>query len=382
MLEAVMYVQFHILGTASARPASRRQVSGSLFACEDGIAVVDAGEGFQTRYAEHRKLLKNLNPPSSLRAARIDAVCLTHGHLDHTWGLLPWLQTMALDRRTRPLLVVGPTSSEVLSALIEGQPVPESAPPAELARQIRSWQTLGATKEGLGFEIRWVLGDVNANTWVELEATSVKAKPLPSLPQPGAWKDVRIVPLATRHTVPSCAWMFESKEKKGAFNRLKAAELRLTREQQTELGQGRDVVADDGEVLTAASFRGPSTRPHRFVISGDTAEQAPGLLDLDGVDVLVHEATFMEDTADHAQEHLHSTAQGATRTALACGANHLVLTHFSARIKDANLSLLEAEAAAEGSGLNISFASDGDRIQLHPNGKMVHWSKSENGWTA
>jgi ribonuclease Z len=163
---------------------------------------------------------------------------------------------------------------------------------------------------------------------------------------------------------------------------LKAAELRLSKEQQTELGQGRDVTLDNGEVLLASSFRSESIRPHRFVISGDTAEQAPGLIELEGVDVLVHEATFLEDTKDHATEHLHSTATGAVRTALACGARHLVLTHFSARIKDANMSLSEANKVGEGSPLSITFANDGDRVHLHTNGHVTHRSWSQNGWTA
>ena len=140
-------LELHILGTASARPASQRQVIGSLISCEDGLAVIDAGEGFQTRYADHRKRLKAQSPPVSLRAAKIDAVCLTHGHLDHTWGLLPWLQTMALDRREKPLLIIGPTSSDTLEALYAGQPIPPTAPPAELARQMQSWHSLGSTSE-------------------------------------------------------------------------------------------------------------------------------------------------------------------------------------------------------------------------------------------
>ena len=375
-------LELHILGTASARPASQRQVSGSLIACEDGIAVIDAGEGFQSRYADHRKRLKTQSPPVSLRAAKIDAVCLTHGHLDHTWGLLPWLQTMALDRREKPLLIIGPTSSDTLAALCAGEPIPPEAPPAELARQMQSWHSLGATSEGLGYKVRWILGDVVADTWIELNPETGASTSLDAMPQPAGWKQVKIVPLATTHTVPSCAWMFESKEKSGKFNRLKAAELRLSKEQQTELGQGRDVTLDDGEVLQAASFRGESIRPHRFVISGDTAEQAPGLTALEGVDVLVHEATFLEDTKDHATEHLHSTATGAVRTALACDARHLVLTHFSARIKDGSIPLSEANKAGEGLPLNISLASDGDRVHLHPNGHVTHRAWSQNGWTA
>ena len=48
-------MELHILGTSSARPTGSRQVSGSLVQCEDGIMVIDAGEGFQTRYAMQRK---------------------------------------------------------------------------------------------------------------------------------------------------------------------------------------------------------------------------------------------------------------------------------------------------------------------------------------
>ena len=45
-----MAIDVHVLGTASARPTPDRAVSGSLVKGPDGIAVIDAGEGFQTRY--------------------------------------------------------------------------------------------------------------------------------------------------------------------------------------------------------------------------------------------------------------------------------------------------------------------------------------------
>ena len=378
----MIWLELHILGTASARPAGARDVSGSLHSCEDGIAVIDAGEGFQIRYAQQRKRLKLHTPTGSLRAARIDVVCLTHGHLDHTWGLLPWLQTMSLDRRTRPLLIVGPTSTEVLDALTDGRAIPESAPPAELARQMQSWHSLGATSTQLGYEVRWILGDVQADSWIELDPTSQTAAQIPSLPQPQGWRHVNIVPLATTHTVPSCAWMFETKEKAGKFNRLKAAELRLTTAQQTELGQGRDITLANGESLAASSFRSAAIEPRRLVVSGDTAEQAPGITALSAVDVIVHEATFLDDTKDHATEHLHSTATGATRTALSCGANHLVLTHFSARIKDPTVPLDEAKKEDANNSLTISVAKDGDRILLGSSGQTTHLSWTGDGWAA
>ena len=155
-----MRIELHILGTSSARPTGKRQVSGSLVQCEDGIVVIDAGEGFQTRFAAQRKRLKTHETGVSLRAAKIHAVCLTHGHLDHTWGLLPWMHTMSLDKRETPLLILGPTSPEVFDSLKDGKGVPDSAPSAELARQIKAWQSLGGTSEELSYSVRWVLGDV------------------------------------------------------------------------------------------------------------------------------------------------------------------------------------------------------------------------------
>ena len=83
-----MSIEVHILGTSSARPTSIRQVSGSLISCQDGIAIVDAGEGFQSRFAIQRKRMKTYET-YHLKSSKVSVLCLTHGHLEHTWGVLP-----------------------------------------------------------------------------------------------------------------------------------------------------------------------------------------------------------------------------------------------------------------------------------------------------
>ena len=129
-----MALDVHVLGTASARPTPDRAVSGSLVKGPDGIAVIDAGEGFQTRYGKQRRRLKAHSLGETLKPRDVDVLAFTHGHLDHTWGTLPWLQSMDLENRPQPLLILGPTSSAALNALLDGTAMPDDIPPADLAR--------------------------------------------------------------------------------------------------------------------------------------------------------------------------------------------------------------------------------------------------------
>ena len=129
-------MELHILGTASARPTSTRNVSGSVLSTEEGLVVIDAGEGFQIRYSAQRGLMKRSDQTASLRPHKIAVIALTHGHLDHTWGLLPFLQTLALDGRKHPLMICGPTSQSILDALETNgfdAEVPENIPSADLS---------------------------------------------------------------------------------------------------------------------------------------------------------------------------------------------------------------------------------------------------------
>ena len=373
-----MTIEVHILGTSSARPTSIRQVSGSLISCRDGIAVVDAGEGFQSRFATQRKRMK-LFETYHLKSSRVAVLCLTHGHLDHTWGVLPWLQSMALDNRNQSLLVIGPTTDGAIDAMLSGQPLPRDTPQSDLSVQYRFWHQLGGISSNLGYEVRWVLGAVNSNRWIEFTSQG-KVVELSEMPQPEGWRHNRIKPIPTVHTIPSCAWQLSSKLKKGKFNRSRAIELGLNEDEKAELAAGADV-NKNGELLLSKDFRGEDVRPLSVIISGDTAEMAPNLTSVGGCNLLIHEATFLDDFAQHAQDYLHSTASGAARTAIACGANHLVLTHYGARIKQTGLSLDEAMSELDNSEIGLSAACDGDRVLVEDSGVVSHLFWRDDGWT-
>tara|TARA_B100000900_G_scaffold263254_2_gene224535 strand:- start:29208 stop:30338 length:1131 start_codon:yes stop_codon:yes gene_type:complete len=376
-----MGFDIHILGTSSARPTGGRQVSGSIIVCDEGVAIVDAGEGFQSRFAVQRKRMKQFGT-SQIKVGKVDVLCLTHGHLDHTWGVLPWLQTMSLDNRDKPLLILGPTSATVIDSLLSNSELPEEISHSDLIIQWQSWHRLGGTTQRLGYPVRWVLGDVKANRWVEIIPDEQKIVELSSMPQPYGWTKNRITALETKHTVPSCGWHFSAKGKKGKFNRMKAAELKLNETQKAGLAKGEDQVLSDGEILLASEFRGPDSGVISAVLSGDTAEMSQGISSLESCDVLIHEATFLDAWSEHASNYLHSTASGAARTAKACGTKHLVMTHFGARIKDTDEIISEAQSQIEDLEISLSAARDGDRILLSDSGQVSHWIWSEQGWNS
>ena len=371
-----MVLDVHVLGTASARPTPERAVSGSLVKGPDGIAIVDCGEGFQTRYALQRRRLKRHSVGETLKPSTVDVLAFTHGHLDHTWGALPWLQSMDLENRQQPLLIIGPTSAEVAEALLNDEQLPEAAPSADLARQWMAWFALGG--DMIRFPIRWVLGVVNADRGVEVDPTSGKARLLEKMPQPEGWENSSLRPVPTQHTVPSCGWMVQQKAMAGKFDRARADEMQLTTKQRAMVARGENITDANGETIAASWFRGGERAAVSVLISGDTATTPEAWDDSLAPTLLIHEATFLEEQHDKAEEHMHSTAAGAVASAQAVGATYLALTHYSNRIKNSKTSEDEAKTAAH--GVAVVALNDNDRLVVDDDGDLTHLKWGSEGW--
>jgi ribonuclease Z len=79
-----------------------------------------------------------------------------------------------------------------------------------------------------------------------------------------------------------------------------------------------------------------------------------------GVDLLYHEATFMQKLAAVASEKFHSTAMDAAKIALKADAKRLLIGHFSARYEDLAPMLAEARSIFP----ETSLAEEGVAISL------------------
>lgn len=80
-----------------------------------------------------------------------------------------------------------------------------------------------------------------------------------------------------------------------------------------------------------------------YSYSSDTAFNPDMAMHLTNVDLMYHEATFLDDHLEKAIRTGHSTASQAAQIAMLAGARGLLLGHFSARYKEINSFLNEAQ---------------------------------------
>ncbi len=364
-------LELHVLGTSSARFAHGRAVSGSVLSTPGGLALIDCGEGMQQRVIDHNRALKAAGIQTRTRLSRVRAILLTHGHLDHCWGVLPLLQTLALDRRKDPLTIIGPTSKAALKWVAEhpGESPPEGSGvySTDLAIQCAMWQSLGSKDEDFGYPIDWVLVPIDGD-----EPFEAPVQPL---------EGVTLTMIPTLHGIPSCGWLVVGQGKSGQFDRDKADSANLTRTERSRLAAGEDV-EKAGELLLAAEFRGPPRLGRSLLVTGDTAASVAGLQP-DALpttpDLLIHEATFTAENQEKATLYNHSTAADAALAATSCGARALGMTHFSSRIDRLSPSVSEAREHFRGP---ICACCEGDWFHIDSEGTITHNVRCDDDWNS
>lgn len=313
-------IQF--LGTSAGIPTKQRNVS----ACAVGQSerkpwvLVDCGEGTQQQLL-HTHWSVN----------RLSAVCITHVHGDHCYGLPGLIASAGLHKRTQALVVI--------------------APP-----EIETWlrHTIALTDLNLQFELQFV--DVRSllSAPMHLDGFEIQACEL-------------------HHRVPSFAYRIHHSmhHTRLDIERLQQAGI-PTRPFWNQIRQGQDVI-HAGVVYHAADFLIEHQRRATVLVGGDN--DMPALLQdaCVGVDVLVHEATYTQEIADKVGAvPMHSSAQAIAQFAQTTAVPHLLLTHFSARYANqAALQPLVDEASQHFHG-NVYAAHDFAYYRLHDGGQLEH----------
>ncbi|MBD2768588.1 ribonuclease Z [Hymenobacter sp. BT664] len=287
-----MTFELKILGSASATPVQARHPTAQVLTVSTNNYLIDCGEGTQWRMLEHR-----------IRPHHLRAIFISHLHGDHYFGLFGLLSTMHLQGRTQPLHIIGPPGlNEVLTT------------------QAR------VSDMHMGFTVDFTAVDTEAHAVVYEDA------------------HLTVSSLPMRHRIPCAGYLFAEKPRRAKLLKEKLPPG-LRPEQLARLAQGEDLPADDQQPgVRHADVAGQPPAPRRYAFFSDTL-YTPALADLiRGVDLLYHEATFLEELKERAAQTHHSTARQAAQLAHDAGVKQLLLGHFSSRYKALEPLLVEARA--------------------------------------
>ncbi|MCB9532022.1 MAG: ribonuclease Z [Myxococcales bacterium] len=276
------------LGTGSARPTPRRGVA-SVYVQLGGDAVqFDCGEGSQMQILR-----------AGVRASRLVAMAITHFHGDHVNGLPGALGTMGLNGYEDGLTLIGPAGIDRYLAVLADLQILRPAFPVRVVENDEA-----------------VLLDTGAFT---------------------------ITGVRLRHRLPTHGYVLREHDLPGRFDLERARALGIPPgPKYGQLQRGESVTLDSGVVITPDQVLGPA-RPGRSVAYiSDTRPSDRVVEAVHGVDVLIHEATYLHSLAPHARERGHSTVREAAEIARAAGVKRLFLTHISS--KHPNNKELLAEA--------------------------------------
>ena len=266
-----MDLSLFFAGTAGSVPTARRGLPAILLRAGGERILFDCGEGTQ------QQLLRSVGLPD------LGAVFVTHFHLDHWLGLPGMIKTFDLRAREQPLTVYGPPGLERLFTHVMRPVIGRVGYPLEL---------------------------VELEPHAEIRFGSFLVSPFP-----------------VKHRVEAYGYAFVEDERPGRFD-VEAAR-RLGVHEGPDFGRlQRGETVDN---ITPEQVMGETRPGRRIVVSGDTAPCQAVEVFAHGADVLVHEATFMEDERARARETGHSTAHQAAEIARDAGVRLLALTHLSTR---------------------------------------------------
>ncbi len=238
-----------------------------------------------------------------IRPNRIHYIFISHLHGDHYLGLTGLISTMHLHKRTDDLYLYGPIG---LAEIITLQ--------------------LKYSDTRLNYRICFHEIDTEARK-VILE---------------NDWLTVETIPLI--HRINCAGFLFREKPKRHRLrkdvlpNGISLVNLII-------LKKGLDVMDEEGNVLMKnEDFTLPPRKSRSYAYCSDTRYNEAIVPQIQAVDLLYHESTFLDDEAVRAGETFHSTAKQAATIARLAKVKKLVLGHYSSRYQELHPFQEEAEA--------------------------------------
>jgi len=291
-----------ILGCHSATPRENKHTTSQLLEVGGNLFLIDCGEGTQIQLRK-----------SKVKFSRIQHIFISHLHGDHFYGLIGLISTFRLLGRTAMLHIYGPKGIKEIITL--------------QLKLAKSW-----TDYPLHFH--------------ELEQDSSQV----------VFEDetVRVETLPLDHRIYTNGFLFTTQASKRKMNVDAIKDFDLLPFHFKQLQQGADVTLEDGRILENKVYTLPPSKSKKYAYCSDTAYFEPLVPGIKEVDLLYHEATFLEKNSDLAANTKHSTAKQAAQIAKMANVKQLMLGHFSNRYPNKEDFITEASDTFQ----NVILAED------------------------
>jgi ribonuclease Z len=303
-----MSFELTILGCNSAIPTNHRKPTAQLLNVAERFFLIDCGEGTQLQLRKYK-----------IRMQSIQHIFISHLHGDHYFGLIGFISTMHLLGREKELNIYAP---------------------AELKEII--YIQLAASKTELRFPLFFhEFGFDEPELLMESNDLTVHTIPL-------------------SHSLPCCGFLFHEKTKPRRMRKEKIEEYNIPLESVPAIKAGGDYLLADGTLVPHVELTRGSQLPRSFAFCSDTSYHEAIIPQIKGVDMLYHEATFLDELKERARQTMHSTAKEAATIASKAQVGKLIIGHYSQRYFDLSPLLDEAQAVFPDTYLAI----EGEKFEL------------------
>ena len=292
-----------ILGCYAATPRTFTNPTSQILEIKNRIFLIDCAEGTQVQLRKNK-----------IRFSKINHIFISHLHGDHFFGLIGLVSTFTLLNRTTDLHIYGPKGIQEIIKL--------------QLRLSNSWPNYG-----LFFH------ELESN---ESEVIFEDEKVL-----------VKTIPL--KHRVYTNGFLFQEKHGERKLNMDAVQNHKIDVCYYQNIKNGKDITLDNGKIIENAELTFDPIAPKKYAFCSDTAYHEAILPIIKNVDVLYHEATFLQSEESLAKKTLHSTSKEAATIALKANVKQLILGHYSTRYE--NIDFFREEAAAIFS--EVVLADDG-----------------------
>ncbi|MDR1897788.1 MAG: ribonuclease Z [Prevotellaceae bacterium] len=269
-----------VLGSSSASPAKNRFPTAHVLNIHERFFLIDCGEGAQIQ------MKRFLN----IKCLKFNHIFISHLHGDHVFGLFGLLSTLDLMGKTNTLHIYAYKDLEEL---------------------------LTVYRKHFGENMNY-----------DIEFHPVEPYEHYTVYEDG---NITVETIPLKHRVPTCGYLF--REKMPPLNIYKDAieKYNLSIADIEHIKKGHNFITAAGQEISNSEFTYVPYKARSYAFCSDTMYSETIIDIIKNVDLLYHEATFLDDMRDMAQQTGHSTTKQAAKIASKAQVRQLLVGHFSSR---------------------------------------------------